>query len=828
MDRLPYFISLSLIQLVFFYNLVQDLYLVLIPNKFIRFCLFFLLGFSAMAQHAIDDLRKLRQECDSLSCPARYAMAYRVLAEDLYIPLEQRLEYLNTAQMISQDLADNADLLAIFAQKGRIYLDRGRFIESLAAFGEGLPYRASKKDDEWREQEGWFLTGYGILLYRVKLFEDALSVFRDCASTMRQNKDDYAEAVALNNMALCFINLNDLDSANHYFKEAYSIRQKINEPFLLCHSLLYLARLQRLLNHPEQADSLLNIAQSYNLQSEKFEFQADIFSEWAELALNDRDYTSAAHYLNRAKEMQSSFRDLRWLQLKIQLFEELNLGDSLSFYIDSALVAAEAFGNLDLSLSLIHQKETFERKEGRLEVADALLQKALDISLKLNARKDSIQQDMMRVQREYTSNRERVKKLEAGNAEKERIIANQNRNLIFVSIIALTLLGSFIVYYRISQRVRKLSRDVRLMYTRSKLAAEQLTVGIFAADAEGKLIFINHVAREHFKTFNGEALLEGIDFLSQLKNPDLRKDWELRLAEIKTSTSFQNISSRLKEGRTFFHLVSISALQSKGRSEGMVAVITDVTSSQEKSLALSQKTRALEQSNEAKEKILSLLAHDLKEGVVGSLELTRLSLDTEDIEEQRLHLKMIFESLSRTKTMLFKTLDWVQHQSNGLSLRRTSFKLQRLVQDVIKEIEGPLTAKQVQCMVAIESDLEVIADPNALRVVIRNLLSNALKFVPKEQGIITIRSKVVDHHQIELAIEDNGIGMNALQIGHLMSGTKLDSTPGTAGEIGTGIGLSFCQDLLYKMGSTLKVESSTGEGTVFYFSLDSPQEARKQ
>lgn len=828
MDRLPYFISLSPIQLVFFYNLVQDLHLVLIPNNFIRFCLFFFLGFSVTAQHAIDDLRKLRQECDSLTCPARYAMAYRLLAEDLYIPLEQRLEYLDIAQMISQEMADNADLLAIFAQKGRIYLDRGRFIESLAAFAEGLSYRASKKDNAWREQEGWFLTGYGILLYRVKLYEDALSVFRDCASIMHQNKDAYAEAVALNNMALCFLNLNNLDSANYYFKEGYSIRQKINEPFLLCHSLLYLARLQRLLNHPEQADSLLNIAQSYNLQSEKFEFQGDIFSEWAELALNDRDYTSAAHYLNRAKEMQTPFRDLRWLQLKIQLFNELNLGDSLSLYIDSALVAAEAFGNLDLSLNLIHQKETFERKEGRLEVADALLQKALDISLNLNARKDSIQQDMMRVQREYTSNRERVKKLEEVNAEKERIIANQNRNLIFVSIIALILLGSFIIYYRFSIRVRKLSRDVRLLNTRSKLAAEQLTVGIFAADAQGKLIFINQVARDHFSFFNGDALQEGQDFLKQLKNPELLKDWELRMSEIKGSSSFQNISSRIKEGRTYYHLVSISALQSHGRSEGMVAVITDVTSSQEKSLALSQKTRALEQSNEAKEKILSLLAHDLKEGVVGSLELARLSLQSGNEEEHMLHLKMIFESLSRTKTMLFKTLDWVQHQSNGMALQRSSFKLQRLVNDVLKELEGPLSNKQVHCKVELESDLTVVADPNALRVVIRNLLSNAIKFVPKEKGMIRIWAKTSAKHQIELAIEDNGIGMNAQQIGTLMDGSKLNSTIGTEGETGTGIGLSFCQDLLYKMGSTLKVESSQGEGTVFYFSLDSPREARKQ
>lgn len=805
-----------------------DLYLVLIPNKFIQLCLILLLGFSTLGQHALEDLRNLREKCDSLDCPERYAQAYRLLAEDLYIPLEQRLAYLDTAQLISLELANKADLLSIFAQRGRIYLDRGRYIESLNAFADGIPHVGSREDEHWREQEGWFFTGYGILLYRVQLYEDALSIFKECRRIMKINKDDYAEAVALNNVALCFFNLKQLDSAEYYFNEGYKIREGIGEPFLLCHSLLYMARLQRMQNRPEIADSLLKAAHEYNLQSKEFEFLGDIFSEWAEVAMADEDYTNAAFYLNRAKEMRNPFRDLRWLQLKIQLFEELHLNDSLSLYLDSALVTAKAFGNLDLRLVFIHKKEELERRKGNFNKADSLLQSALSISLKLNARKDSIQHDMMRVQREYTSNRERVKKLEEGNAEKERIIANQNRNLFFVSTIALMLLGSFIIYYRFSVRVRKLSRDVRLLNTRSKLAAEQMTVGVVAADNQGKLIFINQVARDHFSFFNGDELLEGHDFLKQLKNPELLKDWELRMSEIKGSTSFQNISSRIKEGRTYYHLVSISALQSNGRSEGMVAVITDVTSSQEKSLALSQKTRALEQSNEAKEKILSLLAHDLKEGVVGSLELARLSLESGNEEEQMLHLKMIFESLGRTKTMLFKTLDWVQHQSNGMALQRSSFKLQRLVNDVLKELEGPLSSKQVHCRVELESDLTVVADPNALRVVIRNLLSNAIKFVPKEQGMIRIWAKASTKHQIELAIEDNGIGMNAQQIGTLMDGSKLNSTIGTEGETGTGIGLSFCQDLLYKMGSTLKVESSQGEGTVFYFSLDSPREARKQ
>ncbi|WP_421753351.1 ATP-binding protein [Croceimicrobium sp.] len=799
--------------------------------KALSILLFNILSFSLLSSgssfYQQASLIDLREECDSLDCPERYCEVYRYLAENLYLPLADRFHYLNIAEQISLELADKHNILAIYSQAGRMNLDKGQYAASLEAFSKGIDYLGYKNDEDWLQQEGWFLTGYGILLYKVKLYEDAKGIFKDCAQVMHRNSDTYGEAVALNNIGLCYSNLGEPDSALYYFTQAYELRLGLNDKFLLTHSMLYIARMYRQMGNRSRADSALEKAAYYNDLSTEFEFIGDIHCQWAEIAFDDEDLISASYHLQKAKEMSSPFKDLTWLNLKIRLFKELSLKDSLIFYIDSALSTAQSFGNLDLELSLLYQKEKLYREIGLDKEADSILLRVAALSQKLLRIKDTMQENLMVVQGDFIENRSRLQNLEASYREKEKIIASQNTTILLVTIIALILLSAFILYYRINNRVRKLSQNIRILNERSRLAAEQMTSGILAFDPNGELIFSNQAARDHFRFFGNFDLEENKDFLSQIIQKEMLEDWQLRIQEVKDKQSFQNMSSRLKDDRKFYHLVSMREMKTEDQKVGAVAVITDVTNSQERSLELSRKTQALEVANSAKEKMLSLLAHDLKEGVVSSLELAKLSLDG-DPQEHGTHLQLIYESLGRTKTLLFKTLDWVKHQSNGLELQRNKFFIGRLVADVIKEKEEILIQKSVECLNQVDQNLQAVADPNALRVILRNLIGNAIKFVEPKVGRVQIQSRRINSAKIEIAIVDNGRGMTPVQIANLLGGEKLNSTKGTMGEEGTGMGLHFCQDLLYKMGSTLQVESSLNLGTVFYFSLDCPQRAAKQ
>jgi len=765
-------------------------------------------------------LDTLRAKCDSLDCPEKYTRAYRMLSEDLYLPLNERVKALEIAEAISKELADHYDLMAIYAQRGRIYFDKGHYSEALKAFGEGVQYAGLKDSKLWLEQEGWFLTGYGMLLYRVRLYQDALGIFEDCASVFSRINDDYGEAVALNNIALCLSQLDKKEEAEKYFLQAYEIREEIGQKFLLTHSLLYLARLNRQMDRQAKADSLLELAVTYSKQAQNFEFIGDIYCEWAEIAFEDGDLQQAALYLEQARQMNSPFRDLRWLELKVELFERLNLNDSLAFYLDTALVTVKDFENIDLQVHYLRLKEKISRERGKTADANAILQRINQLNSRLISIKDTLQVEMMSVQGEFYKNRLRIDNLEASNLQQEEIIKGQNRTLLFLSIIALILLIATIVVYRLYSRLQLLSERLNLLNQRSRLAADQMPTVVIALDYRQRLIFLNKAARLHFKKYDGSDLKEDQEFLDQLQNPEVKADWKSYLKQVGEKSKFQIISSRDLDGRHYYHMVSLSEMRTKGRLEGTVAVLTDITSNQERSLELSTKTLALERANEAKDKILSLLAHDLKEGVVSSSELSKLSLDPETKPEERLtHMQMIHESLGRTKTLLFKTLDWVKHQSEGLHLQKNPIKIKRLCDDLILENQSLLKSKKLNIRNELHPDLEVLADANALRVVLRNLIANAIKFVAPKTGVIRIYHQEINSHKVEIYINDNGRGMSPQQLSDLMANEPIQSTPGTLGEEGTGMGLQLCKDFLHNMGSALLVKSSEDKGTIFYFKL---------
>ena len=765
-------------------------------------------------------LDTLRAKCDSLDCPEKYTRAYRMLSEDLYLPLKERIKALEIAESISKELADKYDLMAIYAQRGRIYRDKGRYAESLKAFGEGVQHTGYKNSRLWLEQEGWFLTGYGMLLYQVHLYSDALQIFEDCAAVMQSIDDDYGEAVALNNIALCLSHLDKKEEAEKYFLQAYEIRERIGQKFLLTHSLLYLARLNRQMDKQAKADSLLELAVIYSEQAQNFDFIGDIYCEWAEIAFEDDDLQQAALYLEQARQMDYPFRDLRWLKLKVELFRRLNLNDSLAYYLDTALVTVEDFGNIDLQVHYLKLREKLCRELGKAAEANATLQRINQLNSRLISIKDTLQVEMMSVQGEFYKNRLRIDNLEASNLQQEEIIKGQNRTLLFLSIIALILLIATIVVYRIYSRLQLLSERLNLLNQRSRLAADQMPTVVIALDYRQRLIFLNKAARLHFKKYDGSEMKEDQEFLEQLQNPKIKADWKSYLKQVGEKSKFQNISSRELDGRHYYHMVSLSEMRTKGRLEGTVAVLTDITSNQEKSLELSHKTLALERANEAKDKILSLLAHDLKEGVVSSSELTKLSLDPKTSPDERLtHMQMIHDSLGRTKTLLFKTLDWVKHQSEGLHLQRNPLKLKKLCDDLIHENQSSISNKKIKVENELSADLEVITDVNALRVVLRNLLANAIKFVAPSTGHIRIYERKISAYEVEIYINDNGKGMSPQQLSDLMANERIQSTKGTLGEEGTGMGLQLCKDFLFNMGSTLQVKSSQDKGTIFYFKL---------
>jgi len=113
--------------------------------------------------------------------------------------------------------------------------------------------------------------------------------------------------------------------------------------------------------------------------------------------------------------------------------------------------------------------------------------------------------------------------------------------------------------------------------------------------------------------------------------------------------------------------------------------------------------------------------------------------------------------------------------------------------------------------------MTVAADPNSVRIVTRNLITNAIKF-SRRDDTITITAHYQDDNYLLLSIKDTGVGMSEKQLNKLFK-SKVDSGTGTNNESGTGMGLLFCKDLIEKCNGKIWVESTQGQGTEFFFTL---------
>ena len=175
-------------------------------------------------------------------------------------------------------------------------------------------------------------------------------------------------------------------------------------------------------------------------------------------------------------------------------------------------------------------------------------------------------------------------------------------------------------------------------------------------------------------------------------------------------------------------------------------------------------------------------------------------------------------SATNLYSLLGNLLEWSRMQRGLTTFVPSSFQLmQRISESMVYVLESAVK-KEISISYDIPENLEVYADKNMIGGIIRNLVSNAVKFTPKG-GKITISAKSGSYNSIEISIKDSGIGMNTNMIEHLFRLDVNTSRTGTEGEYSTGLGLILCKDFIEKHGGKLWIESEPGKGSTFRFTL---------
>jgi PAS domain S-box-containing protein len=283
----------------------------------------------------------------------------------------------------------------------------------------------------------------------------------------------------------------------------------------------------------------------------------------------------------------------------------------------------------------------------------------------------------------------------------------------------------------------------------------------------------------------------------------------------------QEILSQRKDGTFCTLLLREIAIVLPNGSKGILSVSNDISERKKAEKDLALKNEELIKIVAEKDKFFSIISHDLRSPFNGFLGLTQMladnlhSLDFDDVQN-------IAQSMSKSAKNLYRLLEnlleWSRIEQGLVPFNPQKLVLQETIDDVLSAVSEAAKHKKIGVTIVIPENLMVYADSNIIETVLRNLVSNAIKFTPSG-GEISINAKISNNQNLLVSVKDTGIGMKKELVEKLFLITGNISRRGTDDEPSTGLGLFLCKGFIEKHGGVIWAESEEGKGSVFYFSV---------
>ena len=227
---------------------------------------------------------------------------------------------------------------------------------------------------------------------------------------------------------------------------------------------------------------------------------------------------------------------------------------------------------------------------------------------------------------------------------------------------------------------------------------------------------------------------------------------------------------------------------------------------------------ALKAANDSKTQLLSILSHDLRSPLNSIQSFLEVLVDYDMAENEKTEItQSLLRETKNTQVMLFNLLSWTKSQmEGGMKVNLNALKLSEVIEACLKLQHSAALEKMITISNQTDPEVCVLADLDMLKLVVRNLLNNAIKFT-RPGGEIKIKSEIKDG-QGRLIVQDNGIGISPEQQKELFS-MESSSTYGTNNEKGVGLGLMLCKEFTELQGGSISFTSIIGEGTAFNLSF---------
>lgn len=343
--------------------------------------------------------------------------------------------------------------------------------------------------------------------------------------------------------------------------------------------------------------------------------------------------------------------------------------------------------------------------------------------------------------------------------------------------------------------------------------------GLAIVDKEERFIFTNPAAERMMGVPAGTLIGRKMDeFVSKTTFEQIKQQTIIR-ADGNQSTYEIEIIRENGEKRVIL-VTATPQFDSNGVFESSLGIFIDITDRKNIENELKKNESTLKALNTTKDKLFSIIAHDLRGPIGTSADLLEVMIENYEnfsSDEQLKMLDILKNSAKSTYSLLETLLNWSIVQTGNIVFRPELFNLTKCVDTIVRNVVPTLYSKNITLLYEPAEEIFCYADQNMIQTVIRNLIGNAIKYTFRN-GTIEIRV-INKGNNTEISISDNGIGMDEETRNNLFVLDKQSSKYGTENEKGTGLGLILCKEFIEKHGGHLLIESEKDKGSSFTFEL---------
>ncbi len=707
------------------------------------------------------------------------------------------IEALENALDISNQLKTNDKKGLALINLASLYFEQGELLKAIKYNYEALKL-AEEINDLYTKSN--VFTNLGNIYLFIDDYDNALKYQRESLVIDSQLKDWEGIITAYNNIGNIYLEINMLDSAEYYFFKSLELHKTKNVKI-------------------DYETTTFHIGQIYTKRGQ-YEEALQYFEQSLKSALEINDIPlifenqmaiGKIYFVNN-----NLFRAEKYLMDAFRLIQRNPLKNEYKLY---------------LLLSQLNQKKNLTAKALDYHMKYANLKDSIDSS------KRAVMLSELKSSYEIEKQQNKINLLSKNSQLQEEKIQKQQtfKNILIIGAsLIFILLVLQIIHFRNKQKANKILRkqndqikaynaeikqktdyltEVNSKLEKLNIAASQTDNAIIIANPNGDIEWINEgYTRLYGYTWEEFLTKKGKNYLETSSYPNIKEVLQRTLSEKKAQMYETEFTA--KNGKTIhIHTTVTPILNEKNEVIRLIAIDSDITK-------LKQVEKELQQLLVTKDKFFSIIAHDLKNpfnSLMGLAQLLVHGYDRLSTEKVKYFHNNLYQISKNGYELLINLLEWSRSQMGTIQFKPVELSLAALVEETFSLYNGKASQKEITLTNDVDENSVVLADQNMLKTILRNLVSNALKFTERG-GAVEVSEN--NHNGFkEITVRDTGVGIDPKDIHKLFKLDKGHTTEGTEDETGTGLGLILCKEFVEKHGGKISIESKVGFGTKFIFTL---------